>query len=260
MSPKPYDFALIIPAYNEENYLPDTLKAVQISLKALPQKKGLIVVIDNDSDDQTCQVAQSFPEVTLLHEKTRQISAVRNKGGFFASDKTDKLIFLDADTLLNSKVLEESLKALDDSKIIGGGALLTMSTKRLLGKFIICFWTLLSKTFSWAPGSYTFCRSKDFLAINGFSTDLYAAEDVDFSHRLKKIDKSKKYIVIPQSLETSSRKLEWYSSFQLLSHLLPIAINPRRLKHQQKLDLWYKRPESTKPPSASSQKTKKPDR
>ena len=224
-----YDFAIIIPAFNEEFFLPETLNSVQESLKALPNKKSLLIVVDNNSDDKTFEIAKNFSNVTALKEPKQQISAARNKGGFYATKHTDNLIFLDADTLLNPDTLKQTFEALTNPNIIGGGALLSMNCHNLTSRIIINTWRLLSKSFKWAAGSYSFCHSSEFIKLNGFSKELYAAEDVDFSKRLKKLDKKKKFIIIQTPLETSNRKLEWYSTYELLQTLFPIAFNLKRL-------------------------------
>ncbi|UCD30686.1 MAG: glycosyltransferase, partial [Planctomycetota bacterium] len=46
------NYSVIIPAYNEEAFLPQTLKALQTAMAALTMK-GEIIVVDNNSTDKT---------------------------------------------------------------------------------------------------------------------------------------------------------------------------------------------------------------
>lgn len=58
MPQAPY-LSLIIPAYNEEQRLPDTLQSIQDFVKAQPYSSE-VLVIENGSADRTHEVAQAF--------------------------------------------------------------------------------------------------------------------------------------------------------------------------------------------------------
>lgn len=54
---------IVIPAYNEEKYLPALLSSIQVSASyfhSLIQEEIEIIVIDNNSTDRTAEVARSF--------------------------------------------------------------------------------------------------------------------------------------------------------------------------------------------------------
>lgn len=67
-------FSLIIPAYNEEHRLPDTLKQVTAYLQAQPYEFEVLVV-ENGSTDNTLAIAQAFavenPRVRALQNNPR---------------------------------------------------------------------------------------------------------------------------------------------------------------------------------------------
>ena len=76
--------SIIIPAYNEEKYLPATLAAVR---RALGGRESFeIIVVDNDSTDNTCEVAFRLG-VRVVGMRECNISTVRNTGGDAASDR-----------------------------------------------------------------------------------------------------------------------------------------------------------------------------
>lgn len=85
-----YMLSIVIPAYNEENRLPGTLKTIHQELKHMPYE---IIVVDDGSSDRTCEVAQS----------TRLIKLGRNIGKGAAVTKGlseaqgDIVVILDAD-------------------------------------------------------------------------------------------------------------------------------------------------------------------
>ena len=68
--------SVIIPAYNEEEYLHETLRYIRNALSVLTHPSEIIVV-DNDSKDKTRQVAQSFG-AKVFPESEHNISRVRN--------------------------------------------------------------------------------------------------------------------------------------------------------------------------------------
>src|SRR5437879_4759839 len=88
--------SVVVPVFNEESYLPETLSHLHRAISMCRSTVGLIV-IDNASVDRTSQVAQSFG-ATVAHETTHNISRVRNTGADVASG--DVLVFVDADTIV----------------------------------------------------------------------------------------------------------------------------------------------------------------
>ena len=86
--------SVVIPAYNEELYLPETLTRVTKAL-AVAGWPSEIVVVDNDSHDRTRAISESFG-ARVVSEQEHNISRVRNTGATHATG--DVLIFIDADT------------------------------------------------------------------------------------------------------------------------------------------------------------------
>lgn len=86
--------SLIIPAYNEEDYLPACLDAV---MENVAGKAIEIIVVDNNSTDGTKKVVERYPEVTYLFEPRKGITRARQCG--FRGATGDILAYVDADTL-----------------------------------------------------------------------------------------------------------------------------------------------------------------
>lgn len=80
--------SLIIPAYNEERRLPDTLRTVQAFL-AGQSYQAEVLVVENGSRDRTAQVAEAFgrqhPEFRLLREARRGKGLAVRRGMLEAS-------------------------------------------------------------------------------------------------------------------------------------------------------------------------------
>lgn len=86
--------SLVIPAYNEESYLVDCLASAVAQRQAFYE----IIVVDNNSDDGTRRIAESFPEVQLLTETQQGVVHARNRG--FDATTGDIIARIDADTRL----------------------------------------------------------------------------------------------------------------------------------------------------------------
>ena len=88
--------SIVIPAFNEAKYLPNTLKAVKNSTKVFDAAgwESEIVLCDNNSTDATSKIAKAHG-VRVVFESFNQISAARNAAARAA--RGDWLVFVDAD-------------------------------------------------------------------------------------------------------------------------------------------------------------------
>jgi hypothetical protein len=86
--------SIIIPAYNEERHLADCLDSV-VAQTSLPDE---VVVVDNNSTDQTVAIAARYPFVKLIREPKQGIVYARD-AGFNAATGTI-LARTDADVVL----------------------------------------------------------------------------------------------------------------------------------------------------------------
>ena len=84
--------SVIIPVYNEEKALPDTLDQLR-------QQSGAydIIAVDGGSTDRTCDIVSRYPEIQLLHAPKGRASQM-NAGARLA--RGEWLLFLHADTIL----------------------------------------------------------------------------------------------------------------------------------------------------------------
>lgn len=104
--------SVIIPVYNEKDYLERCLKA----LSEQTVKVDEIIVVDNNTTDGSVERAKKkYPDVTWLQEKTQGIVYARNKG--FNSARGDILVKIDADSLVVPRWHEKMLADFEDSNI-----------------------------------------------------------------------------------------------------------------------------------------------
>ena len=110
--------SVVIPAFNEELYLPETLSRLRDAISACTCGVE-IVVVDNQSGDRTADVARSFG-ATVIQEAVHNVARVRNAGANVA--RGDVLVFVDADTAVPRRFLERIAEAMTDSACMGGTA------------------------------------------------------------------------------------------------------------------------------------------
>lgn len=231
-------FTLIIPAWNEAHYLPATLAHAQAAIDACSYS-GRLVVVDNNSSDNTAEVARSAG-ATVVFEPINQIASARNAGAAIAT--SEALVFLDADTTLTDVLLQSAMDALVHDTVVAGGVPVELdTTPRQSAARVVSFWNWVSGKFQLAAGSFIFCRRDAFEAVGGFDTRLYAAEEIVLSRRLKRWGRKNGYsfrVLVDQSIVTSSRKLEWYSTPQLIAQALLVLI-PGALYSKRLCRTWY---------------------
>ncbi len=230
-------FSLIIPAWNEEAFLPQTLTSITAVMRQLEYKgvhQGELIVVDNNSSDHTADIAKQFGALVAF-EPVNQIARARNRGAQIATG--DCLIFLDADTCCSEKLLEHVLDKLSSGIVVGGGS--TVAADREIPRMamrVIQFWNWLGCKAKLAAGCFVYCRRDAFDAVGGFSDRVYAGEEIFLSRLLKRWGKQNNMtfdIVSIDPVITSARKLEWYSPMQLarqvLLMLIPGAVFSKRL-------------------------------
>ncbi|MCH2207003.1 MAG: glycosyltransferase [Lentisphaerales bacterium] len=235
--------AFIIPAYNEEVLLPATLKTLFSITQKLSEYDCRIIVVDNNSSDQTSTVAAKAG-AKVVFEPVNQISKARNKGAKSAPD-ADYLFFIDADTQPTYEVVTDALKVLKSGNFCGGGCLVKFDTPSLF----VDFWLILSKLTKIAAGAFIFCTNEAYKNCGGYSEEIYAAEDVVFSRALskwgKKNGKGGFTILTKSFIITSDRKMKWYSKWEIFTKMFSLGFMPWRLKKRKNADFWYKRPDSS---------------
>ena len=235
------DYSFVIPAYNEELLLPNTLKILNTILLEISDFKGELIVVDNNSTDNTGAVAESY-NATVVFEGFQQISSSRNAGAKAANGKY--LIFVDADTIIAKELVLASLTLLESKLSVGGGAIAKFDSSDKMGETLCNWWNKMAIKLKVACGAYMFCSKQDFIEVGGFNENVYASEEIWFGRKLKKLAKTRQqtFNIIPILIETSARKMEWYGPWKLFVMFFPILIFPWLVRNKKFCDLWYKRP------------------
>ena len=104
-------------------------------------------------------------------------------------------------------------------------------------------WNLLSRAARWAAGSFIFCEAQAFRELGGFSQELYAGEEIDFSRRLKRLARRRgREVVIlhRHPLRSSDRKAHLYTMREYFAFMLKLLfLGGRTLKDRKACYAWY---------------------
>jgi len=232
--------AVVIPAFNEEQLLPGCIASVRATLGEFADVELELIVVDNNSTDQTAQVA-AREGARVVFESKNQIARARNAGA--AEAQADWLLFLDADSRLNPGLAAELRQAMAAGDRVACGTAMYMPGAPRWARAMLQIWNLAGRTFHWAAGSFLACRRDAFLTVGGFNEDLFAAEEIDLSRRLKQWARPRGLgfpVFRRHPLETSPRKLELYTGREIAAQFARLLFRPvRSLRNREALAIWY---------------------
>ena len=233
--------SIVVPAYNEERLLGQSLAQIKQAAKAFEQRgwETELIVCDNNSKDRTAEIARESG-ATVVFEPINQIARARNCGAAAATG--DWLVFVDADSHPSAELFSDVAGQIISGKCLAGGATVKMDGNHPAAAVMVPVWNSISRLFKFPAGSFIFCEAAAFRKIGGFSTELFAGEELELGKRLQKLAKEvKKKIVIlsRHPLITSSRKLKLYSLSEHLRLLFRFAFNREQLANREACHLWY---------------------
>ncbi len=210
------DLAFVIPAYNEEALISNCLASV---LKEV-ERSGCtaeIVVVNNASSDNTKQIAQSYPGVTVVDESQKGLVHARHAG--FEATSAELVANIDADTQLPEGWITTVLSAFEKTPelvaISGPYIYHDMAWHNRVmvrGFYYISFLIYLINRFvlrvgSMVQGGNFVLRRSAWDKAGGFDRSIsFYGEDTDVAIRLSKIGPVRWTFKLP--MYTSGRRLE----------------------------------------------------
>lgn len=223
--------SFVVPAHNEEFELPATLAAIQAAASTAGNYE--ILVVDDDSTDQTTQIAQDAG-ARVVSVRRRQIAAARNTGAREA--RGDVIIFVDADTLITAAHVHGALDALRNGYVGGGARMITQNVPRW-GRVCMAIFCKLYFAANLGAGAFLFTTRANFAAVGGFDERYFAAEEVYFSQALKKLGR---FTILREPAITSGRKLRMHTGRALIAQMWGIMrTGPRAYLSRERLGVWY---------------------
>jgi glycosyltransferase involved in cell wall biosynthesis len=232
--------SVVVPAFNEERLIAGTLRHLEAGIEVLERRgwSSELIVCDNNSTDRTAEIARSAG-ARVVFEPVNQISRARNAGAGAASG--DWLLFVDADSSPSRALVEEMLDGIESGRCVGGGCTVRLPLAPPGVRAWVAAWNLTSRAMRWAAGSFLFCEAAAFRAVGGFSEELYAAEEIDFSRRIKARFSGRDFVILHRHpLATSGRKVELYSAREQLAFVWKMLTAGRHtLRSRDACSLWY---------------------
>ncbi|HNJ92965.1 MAG TPA: glycosyltransferase [Nitrosomonas sp.] len=234
--------SIIIPAFNEERLIESCLHSIREALSFNQHFNFTheIIVVDNNSTDSTASLAKAAG-AHVVFEPINHIARARAAGAQAA--RGDWFVFLDADCLMSKELLKDIFQLIQSGKYVAAGSTLLMRDLTWWAKSLLKIWTMLSVTFRWAAGALMVCNAQAYREVGGFNLDLYAAEEISFSQRMKQWGRShhlKFTILTAHPIETSSRKIHLYSAREIFAQFFSLVRHPYQTLHsKKKLSMWY---------------------
>ena len=234
--------SVVIPAFNEEKLLPACLAHVVEALAAFSEAgwEHEVVVCDNNSTDRTAEIARSAG-ARVVFEPVNQIARARNRGA--ATAEGDWLVFVDADSYPTRGLFAEVVTAIREGRCLAGGACVRMDRTHGLGQLVVWAWNLTSRVTHWVAGSFIFVERDVFEELVGFNEELFAAEEIELSRRLKRLARQRRrriVILTRHPLITSARRLHLCTPAEYLHLLFSTVVHRgRNLKDRSRLGIWY---------------------
>ncbi len=211
-------FSLVIPAYNEANWLPALLDTVEA---ARAQYRGgadaiEVIVANNASTDDTAKIAEARGCRVTYVEK-RMIAAARNGGAAVALGEI--ICFIDADSRIHADTFNAINATLAPGNVIVG-ATGVRPERWSLG--ILVTWLIATPIvfLMKMDAGVVFCRRADFVAIGGYNETRYYAEDIQLLIDLKRLGRTRgQFFARPKGVIaiTSSRKFDKHGDWHFLT-------------------------------------------
>ena len=208
--------SFVVPAYNEETYLPACLESI------LAQTAGLgdaveIIVVNNASSDRTREVALKYPGVQVVDEPRKGLTFARQAG--FAASSGDLIANVDSDSRLTpgwvARVLETFAEEPKLVSLSGPFVYYDLTpTQRVSVQvfYAVAFMVYALNRYvlragSMVQGGNFVLRREALQEIGGFNTAIsFYGEDTDIARRLNRIGKVK--FTFDLKMFSSARRLK----------------------------------------------------
>ena len=237
--------SVVIPAFNEAKRIGKTLR----SLKNQNYRGKIeIIVVDNNSNDQTAEVARKFGAI-VVSEMRKGVSYCRQTGFMRATGAI--IATTDADTIVPKYWVQRLVEEFEKHP---SAVAVTGMYNFYDGIFVLRYGTAIFAyplfwVFKWYSGANLAIKKSAFLAVGGFDEDINLSEDTDICNRLKKIGEVYRlpFLVV----QTSARRFNqlgllggawdyWYTYFRLKTSSNKAGVRFRSASEIPKLGFFPK--------------------
>jgi glycosyltransferase involved in cell wall biosynthesis len=233
--------SIVIPAYNEENYLGPCLAAILREIERT-EARVEVLVVDNASTDDTPLIAQAHAGVMVVREPEKGLTRARQRG--LISTSAPLVAYVDADTRMPEGWIAAALAAFkNDPKLVCLSGPYhyhdaTLSTR--VSNWL--YWRVLAYpaylTLGYMATGANFVIHRDTMeSIGGFDTSIaFYGEDTNIARRLHARGKVlfKLSFIMPTSARRLAHEGTLATGYHYVLNFLSMAFLGRPLTHEYK--------------------------
>lgn len=221
--------SVIVPAYNEANYIHKMLD----SLKRQTFKSFEIIVKDGESSDSTVEIAKKLVDKTISSKDT-SVSNARNQGAKYANGNV--LVFVDADTVLPSNMLQRISDLMENENMVGGSCRKILANKNVLDRMVYEFVNIstflsLYLHVGGAHGNCLFIRKSIFRRIGGFNPLIQIAEEQELVRKAMRFGKF--VFLTDQYVVEHPRRIQKWGKLKLYTTWLNGTLRSFKVREKQ---------------------------
>lgn len=197
---------ILMPAYNEEEVVEKALE----SAKNLNYPNYNVKFIDDCSTDNTLEKAKKYSSEkieVIEHQENRGKAAALNTG--LEHTENDYVVVQDADSEIESNLLEKALSKMEKDKGLGAviGSIMPLQADTFIRKIQVVEYRLTNfyrmlmtemDTLNVTPGAFSIYRTADIKNVGGFDEG-NITEDLEMAFRLRKYGKKFEMIYFDSS-------------------------------------------------------------
>lgn len=209
---QPTLLSIIIPTYNEAEYLPTLLDC----LHKQTWKNFEVIIADNNSIDFTRKLAENFGAKVV---KGGWPGVARNQGSKHTN--ASLILFLDADVTIDINFLARTLIEFDQLNLDLANFRFGFPWPNLLAAFVYQLWNLvqpltLKRKSKWASGAGILIKRSVFEKLGGFNETLRYGEDVNLINRA--CAQRKRFGILSQTITPAPRRFNRHEFFPMLAN------------------------------------------
>lgn len=223
--------SVIIPAYNEEKSIGETLK----SLDKQTFKDFEIILVDDGSTDRTLEVIKKFKNIKIIEGEHNGPGFSRNLGVKKSRGKI--LVFVDADMTFDKDFLKYLIKPILENKNIGTEESIETAKNAEYNIWSKCWGKIISD-----PNDKNHRRvfqailKSEFIKLGGFDSKFGYADDQTFflkyGIRPTVVEKAISYHDNPETLKEVYKQSRWigasinnfWTGNEFIKYFVPIAL------------------------------------
>ena len=180
--------SLVIPAFNEERYLPLLLDSIDSARQRYERgpDEVQIIVADNASTDGTADVARARGCCVVRRETCHRSRAECWCAGCYGQI----LAFVDADSQIDPDTFHAIERTLASDRVIVGATSVRYS-RMSPGIALTTFVAITLFQLTGLDAGVVFCRRANWLAVGGYNEDRLWLEDAEFLVALKRLRRAR---------------------------------------------------------------------